>query len=345
MRLQESFDPPIVAPAHNGVNDMLTTFSATPMTPTRLVLFFVYPGFQVLDAAGPLAAFEAANAFAPGAYRLGVVSRDGGLVESSGGTQLATRPADLADTADTLIVMGGDGVFAAAADAPTLRFLADSSAPLRRVASVCSGAFLLAAAGLLDGRRATTHWRRSRDFARRFPQVKLEEDRIYTRDGKLWTSAGISAGIDLALALIGDDLGEAVARQVARQLVVYYRRPGGQSQFSEMAELQPAGGRFADLLDHIRSHLDARLGVDELAALAHMSPRNFSRRFTAEVGVSPARAVERLRVEAAAAALESGGGSVQAVARKFGFADPERMRRAFVRILGVPPSARRRAAA
>ncbi len=314
------------------------------MTPTRLVLCFVYPGFQVLDAAGPLAAFESANAFVPGAYRLGVVSRDGGLVESSGGAQLATGSCAAVTGADTLIVMGGDGVFAAAADAPTLRFLAASSRPLRRVASVCSGAFLLAAAGLLDGRRATTHWRRSRDFAQRFPQVKLEEDRIYTRDGKLWTSAGISAGIDLALALIADDLGEAVARQVARQLVVYYRRPGGQSQFSEMAELQPAGGRFAGLLDHVRKHLRERLDVDQLAGLACMSPRNFSRRFKAEVGVTPARAVERLRVEAAAAALESGGVSVQEAARECGFADPERMRRAFVRILGVPPSARRRAA-
>ena len=157
------------------------------------------------------------------------------------------------------------------------------------------------------------------------------------------TYANAIAGTFAALALIADDLGEAVARQVARQLVVYYRRPGGQSQFSELAELQPAGGRFAALLDHIRSHLQDRLDVHELAGLACMSPRNFSRCFAAEMGVTPARAVERLRVEAALAALESGAASVQQVARTCGFDDPERMRRAFIRTLGVPPSSRRRA--
>lgn len=311
---------------------------------TRTIRFLVYPDFQILDAAGPLSAFEAANGAAPGAYALQLVSRDGGLVASSGGIRLATEAMDDAPDADTLIVVGGDGVYPATGCAATVDFVARSGARLRRVASVCSGAFLLATAGLLDGRRATTHWQRTPAFASRFPQVKLEADRIFIRDGKVWTSAGISAGIDLALALIADDLGEAVARHAARQLVVYYRRPGGQSQFSELAALQPADGRFAALLDHIRSHLDERLDVDALAEKACMSPRHFSRRFTAEVGVSPARAVERLRVEAAAAQLESGGASVQEVARRCGFGDPERMRRAFVKLLGVPPSARRRAA-
>jgi transcriptional regulator GlxA family with amidase domain len=310
---------------------------------SRQIAFLLYPGFQVLDAAGPLAAFEAANAFVPNAYRLTPIARDGGLVASSGGACLAAAGFDDAAEADTLIVAGGDGVFAAAECTATVGFVARCGASLRRIASVCSGAYLLATAGLLDGRRATTHWRRSRDFARRFPEVRVEEDRIFTQDGKVWTSAGISAGIDLALALIADDLGEAVARQVARQLVVYYRRPGGQSQFSELAELQPAGGRFAALLDHIRSHLQDRLDVHELAGLACMSPRNFSRCFAAEIGVTPARAVERLRVEAALAALESGAASVQQVARACGFDDPERMRRAFIRTLGVPPSSRRRA--
>jgi transcriptional regulator GlxA family with amidase domain len=310
---------------------------------TRQIVFLVYPGFQVLDAAGPLAAFEAANACVPGAYLLELIARDGGLVASSGGTRLAATAFSDRAGDDTLIVTGGDGVFAAAECATTVGFVSNSGAALRRIASVCSGAYLLATAGLLHGRRATTHWRRSQDFARRFPEVQVDADRIFTRDGKVWTSAGISAGIDLALALIADDLGEAVARQVARQLVVYYRRPGGQSQFSEMAELQPAGRRFAALLDHVRSHLRDRLDVDELAGLARMSPRNFSRCFAAEVGVTPARAVERLRVEAALAALESGARSVQKAAREFGFADPERMRRAFMRTLGVPPSSRRRA--
>lgn len=309
---------------------------------SRCIAFLVYPGFQILDAAGPLAAFEAAGAFVPGAYRLVVLSRDGGLVASSGGASLATAAIADGPAVDTLIVVGGDGV-EAAADCPLTRgFVARSGAGLRRIASVCSGAYLLAAAGLLDGRRATTHWRRAPDFARRFPAVRVEDDHIFTRDGNVWTSAGISAGIDLALALITEDLGERVTRQVARQLVVYYRRPGGQSQFSALAELQPAGQRFEGLLDHIRSNLQAPLDVDTLARIACMSPRNFSRCFTAETGVTPARAVERLRVEAAAAALESGNRPVQQVARDCGFGDPERMRRAFLRTLGMPPSARRR---
>ncbi len=309
---------------------------------SRCIAFLVYPGFQILDAAGPLAAFEAAGTFVPGAYRLVVLSRDGGLVASSGGTSLATAAIADGPAVDTLIVVGGDGV-EAAADCPLTRgFVARSGAGLRRIASVCSGAYLLAAAGLLDGRRATTHWRRAPDFARRFPAVRVEDDHIFTRDGNVWTSAGISAGIDLALALITEDLGERVTRQVARQLVVYYRRPGGQSQFSALAELQPAGQRFEGLLDHIRRNLQAPLDVDTLARIACMSPRNFSRCLTAETGVTPARAVERLRVEAAAAALESGNRPVQQVARDCGFGDPERMRRAFLRTLGMPPSARRR---
>lgn len=312
---------------------------------TRTIRILVFPGFQILDAAGPLSAFEAANELQPGAYALEVVSCAGGAVASSCGVAFATQPfqADQhrLERADTLVAVGGDGVYPASHDPVAVDYVRRCGARLPRVASVCTGAFLLAAAGLLDGRRATTHWVRSRAFAERFPQVRLEPDRIYVRDGAVWTSAGITAGIDLALALIADDLGEAVARHAARKLVVYFRRPGGQSQFSQLAELQPADGRFATLLDHIRSHLDERLDVEALAGLAHMSPRHFSRRFTAEVGMPPARAVERLRVEAAAAQLERGGDSVQAVARRCGFGDPERMRRAFVKILGVPPSARR----
>jgi transcriptional regulator GlxA family with amidase domain len=309
---------------------------------TRAIALFVYPGFQLLDAAGPLSAFEAANGAVPGSYRLEAVSLAGGPVASSSGIQILTHAADSGDAIDTLLVAGGDGVDAASADAAALAFVGAACTAARRAASVCSGAWLLASAGLLDGRRATTHWRRSPAFARRFPQVSLDADRIYIRDGKFWTSAGITAGIDLSLALIADDLGDSVARQVARQLVVYYRRPGGQSQFSEIAGMQVAGGTFTDLLDYVRHNLQARLDVDELAARACMSPRHFARRFKAEMGVTPARAVERLRVEAAAAALESASASVQAVARSCGFGDAERLRRAFLRIHGVPPSARRR---
>jgi len=212
----------------------------------------------------------------------------------------------------------------------------------RRVASVCSGTYVLAAAGLLDGRRATTHWSRTRDFTRRFPKVRLNADRIFVQDGKFWSSAGITAGIDLALALIGEDLGEEIARRTAQQLVVYHRRPGGQSQFSPLLAMDRPDGRFGPLLDHIRGHLRDRLSITDLARVSCMSPRNFSRTFKEEIGTAPAKAVERLRVDTARAALESGGSSIQHVAAACGFGDPERMRRSFLRVLGAPPSALRR---
>jgi transcriptional regulator GlxA family with amidase domain len=195
---------------------------------------------------------------------------------------------------------------------------------------------------LLDGERATTHWSRTPDFRKRFPDVRLEADRIFVRAGKIWTSAGISAGIDLSLALIAADLGEAVARRTAQELVVYYRRPGGQSQFSALLELERADGRFGALLDHVREHLDSRLGVEVLARRAGMSPRHFAREFSAELGVTPARAVERLRTETAHAALASGAASLEEVARRCGFGSAERMRRAFLRVYGKSPSAVKR---
>lgn len=304
--------------------------------------FVLYPGFQILDASGPIAAFEMASQFAPGGYRLSLVSADGGTVPSSSGVVLLARRFEEVDEVDTLIVVGGDGVVAAAGCTRIRRFLEETSPLAKRVASVCSGAYLLASAGLLDGKKATTHWRRSRDFRARFPAVQLDDDKIYINDGRFWTSAGISAGIDLSLALIAQEHGEGLARQVARQLVVYYRRPGGQSQYSALLEMTNGEGRFTELLEFIRSNLDKPLGVPDLAERACMSPRHFARIFAAEVGTTPARAVERLRVEAASAALESGSCSVQAAARQYGFSDAERMRRAFLRLKGIPPSALRR---
>jgi transcriptional regulator GlxA family with amidase domain len=198
---------------------------------------------------------------------------------------------------------------------------------------------LLAAAGILDGKRATTHWSRTLDFARRFPKVHLEPDRIYIKDGRVWTSAGITAGIDLSLALIEEDLGEAIARRTAQQLVVYFRRPGGQSQFSALLEMERANGRFAALLDYVRSNLGKRLTVATLADQACMSSRHFSRAFHAETGTSPAKAIEHLRAEAARGALSGSGRSVQDIARAHGFGNAERMRRTFLRLFGVTPSA------
>lgn len=314
------------------------TFSAMP----HKLIFVVFPDFQLLDVAGPITAFEMANRIAPTSYELILVSEEGGAMRSSSGTTLLTESFKHARNADTVIAAGGEGVIEAAASAAVLALIRSLSQEARRTASVCSGAYLLAAAGLLNGRKATTHWRRSADFRRRFPEVALDEDRIYVKDGNLWTSAGISAGIDLSLALIADDLGEQIARQVARQLVVYYRRPGGQSQYSALLEMSVGEGRFSELLDYIRNNLDKPLTVSDLADRACMSPRHFSRCFTAEIGTTPARAVERLRVEAAGTALESGKGSVQLAAREYGFGDVERMRRAFIRVKGVPPSVAKR---
>jgi transcriptional regulator GlxA family with amidase domain len=308
----------------------------------RRIAFLVYPQFQILDATGPIAAFEIAERYRPGTYTLRSVAATPGAVASSSGACLQASALGRADTVDTLIVAGGEGSRAAALCARTRRFVLACAERSRRVASVCSGTYVLAAAGLLDGRRATTHWSVTADFCRRFPKVHLDADRIYVRDGRIWSSAGITAGIDLALALIGEDLGEDIARRTAQQLVVYRRRPGGQSQFSPLLQMERTDGRFGELWDHVRTHLRDRLSVTELARVSCMSPRNFSRVFKEEVGIAPAKAVERLRVDSARADLESGNRSIQQVAAECGFGNPERMRRSFLRVLGAPPSALKR---
>jgi len=309
----------------------------------RRIAFLLFDGFQILDAAGPLAAFEIAGRYCEGAYRLDVIAAEGGPIASSS-TATISAGAFRAAACDTLIVAGGDGTRTAFRDQRILKFVRRAAERARRVTSVCSGAFILAAAGLLDGRRATTHWSRTAEFARRFPKVRLEADRIYVKDGPVWTSAGITAGIDLALALIAEDLGEDIAKRTAQQLVVYYRRPGGQSQFSALAELGRPDGRFGALVGWARERLDQPLGVEQLADRAAMSPRNFARVFTAETGVTPAKAVERLRLEAARERVEAGVEPIDAIATKVGFGDPERMRRAFLRAFGQPPQALRRTA-
>ncbi|HWX69354.1 MAG TPA: GlxA family transcriptional regulator [Steroidobacteraceae bacterium] len=308
----------------------------------RRIAFLIFPRFQLLDAAGPLAAFEIAGRMRPETYSLRVIARTPGPVASSSGAPLGADGFGRAGDIDTLIVAGGEGVRDALACARTLGFIRACAERARRVTSVCSGSFLLAAAGLLDGRTATTHWSCSEEFRGRFPQVHLDPDRIFVRAERFWTSAGITAGIDLALALVGEDLGDSVARRAAQQLVVYHRRPGGQSQFSALLELEGTGGRFATLLEYMRAHLGGQLGVEQLAARACMSPRNFARAFHHQTGVTPAKAVERLRADAARALLDSGARSMQEIAQHCGFGDPERMRRAFLRLFGTPPSALRR---
>jgi transcriptional regulator GlxA family with amidase domain len=307
----------------------------------RAVAFVIFPDFQLLDVAGPLSTFGIAERFRPGSYALSVIAAGGGEVPSSCGVNLSACPLR-SGPLDTVVVSGGDGTRALPQLGELVAWLRGVKA--RRIVSVCSGAFFLAEAGLLDGRRATTHWGRTDDFARRYPAVRLEADRIFIRDGEIWTSAGISAGIDLALALIEDDLGAAIARRTAQTLVVHHRRPGGQSQFSALIDLGGRSGRFADLMDWMRERLAEPLNVERLAEQAGMSPRNFARAFAAEVGTTPAKAVERLRLEAARTAVETGSEPIDRVAETAGFGDPERMRRAFLRAFGQPPQALRRAA-
>lgn len=308
---------------------------------TRRIGVLVFPDFQLLDAAGPMTAFEIADRYQPGAYEVETLSRGGGLVRASGGVAIDSRPFSLADRFDTLLLSGGEGARGPAICAATLDFVRAVGTASRRVASVCSGAYILAEAGLLEGRRATTHWNRTDHFRRAYPNVKLDADRIFVRDGPVWTSAGITAGIDLALALIGEDLGEDIARRTAQQLVVYHRRPGGQSQFSALLEME-AGGRFDPLLAWMRENLRRPLTVPDLAEQAKMSERTFLRAFSAELGLTPAKAVERLRLEAARTLLESQPLQVEDVALEVGFGDSERMRRAFLRAFGQPPQALRR---
>lgn len=323
---------------------------------TCRIVFVLFPGFQQLDLAGPMAVFELARLEQPSSYRWRLAAAAAGTVRSSAGLDWPVQALpQRCGHADLVMVIGGDGVDAACQDPRLLRWLQRASSQGARIASICSGSLLLAAAGLLDGRAATTHWSRSRQFATEFPRVRLQPDRIFVREPaltggeqarpELWTSAGMTAGIDLCLALVAHDCGEEAARAAARQLVVERRRAGGQSQFSPLLELQRPEGRFGELIEYIRAHLKHDHRVEELAARACMSPRHFARCFRAETGATPAHVVERLRVEAARAALESGLPSVQRIAEDCGFGSAERMRRSFQRLLGRPPAALRKSGA
>ena len=304
----------------------------------------VFPGFQLLDAAGPISVFEIAARFAGGPASIKVLALTPGPVRSSSGVELLARGLRPSGAISTLIVAGGEGVRTAATCQKTLAFVRAIAKRGVRVASVCSGAYILAEAGVLDGRRATTHWQRTRHFLGAYPKIKLEPDRIFVRDGNIWSSAGISAGIDLALALVAEDFGDEIAQKTARQLVLYQRRSGGQSQFSSLLELKAPTGRFTALLTWAREHLDAPLTVEDLAEQAGMSSRHFARAFIAETGTTPSKAIERLRIEVARQRVQSSSEAIERVAESTGFRDPERMRRAFIRAFGQPPQSLRRAA-
>jgi len=302
--------------------------------------FVLFPGANILSSA-PISVFEVANFCADKPfYELQVLSENGGSVRTSWGITVETEAFGEPDF-DTLLI--GAGTEIEDGSPKLMEFIERGLAVSRRVAAPCTGAFLLAQAGILDGRRVTTHWAYARELQRRFPKVKVEEDRIFIIDGSVWTSAGMTAGIDLALAMVESDLGTPIARAVAKKMVVYHRRAGGQSQFSTLLELDPKSDRIQSALSYARRNLKMALSVEQLAEVANLSPRQFSRAFRAETGQSPAKAVENLRVEAARLMMEQGQLPTETVAHETGFADRERMRRAFLRAFGQPPQAIRRA--
>jgi transcriptional regulator GlxA family with amidase domain len=303
--------------------------------------FIVPQRFQLMSLAA-LTAFEIVNLPpADQRYDIHLLSEHGGPVRSSSGMTLETEA--FGDPAfDTVIVGSITEMDMPSSGATTIAFVQEAAKASRRVASICSGAFVLAEAGLLSGRRATMHWAHATSFRARFPDVRAEEDRIFINDGPVWTSAGMTAGIDLVLALIDNDLGPEAAKMVARLLVMNQRRMGGQKQHSALLDMTPKSDRIELVLAHIRQNLRNPLTIEELAAVASLSPRQFSRAFLGETGQSPAKAVERLRLEAARFMIEEGRHTVNVVAQETGFVDRERMRRAFLRTFGVPPEILRR---
>ncbi len=299
----------------------------------------VFPGFQILDLAA-VSVFEMVNVVTGrNTYEVTILSEPGGPVVSSSGVSVLTHR--FAEPGFDTVLVAGDISIAAPTEG-MIRFVCRAAAASRRIASICTGAFVLAAAGLLNGRRATTHWASARQLQRRYPAIKVEDDCIFITDKNVWTSAGMTACIDLALALVEADLGFEVSKAVAQNMVVYHRRTGGQSQFSAMLELESKSDRIRQALDYAKRNLRKALSVGELAAVANLSSRQFSRAFRAETGQSPAKAIASLRVEAAKSLVEESRHAIDVVARETGFADPERMRRAFIRKYGHPPQTFRR---
>ena len=318
---------------------------------TRRVLFLAYPGFQSLDLTGPLEVFAQADRLVPTAvprYRTELVAATTApLVSGSGLAVLPHR--DFAEALaeaepiDTLVVVGGEGVRGAVRDSATVEFVRTAAASARRITSVCSGAFLLARARLLDGRRAVTHWASCAQLAELYPRVSVDADPIFVRDGPVWTSAGVTAGIDLALALVEEDHGAELARTIAKELVVFVQRPGGQAQFStQLAAQRPRRDSLRAVQDWIADHLHEDLSLPALAALAGLSERHFSRLFRAETGLTVSAYVEAARIEAAQRLLESTPDGLARIARTCGFGTVETMHRTFNRAIRVTPGEYRR---
>ncbi|MEO1679318.1 MAG: helix-turn-helix domain-containing protein [Pseudomonadota bacterium] len=325
----------------------MSTFSAITVEPpsdARQIMFVIYPGIALLDLAGPLQVFSWARE--PGTDQLGyhtrILSHHGGrvpsdtLVEVDSDAIASCRTSDI----DTLIVIGGDGVYAGARDADFVASIALLASMSRRVCSVCSGSYLLARAGLLHERRAVTHWEDADILKRDFPSILLETDPIYIKDGHVWTSAGVTAGIDMSIAIVAEDLGREAALERAQSLVTYMVRPGGQSQFSPALERQKLDrdGRFEALHEWIADNLRENLSVEQLAGFESMSIRNFHRVYIDTMGMTPARAVASIRMERARDMLETSSTRIKSVAYMCGFRSEEQMRRTFLRVLGLSPT-------
>ena len=319
---------------------------ASRLKPERRIAVAVYPGVSLLDLGGPLEAFRVASEFAGTRsrrlnYKCSVVSSRGGQVPTADGVPLITESIRSLDRIeiDTLIVPGAFLVEDVTRDVELIKWVAKRAPKCRRVCSVCVGSFMLAAAGLLNGRRAATHWMHTQLLARQYPDVKVEPDAIFVHDGRVWSSAGVTTGIDLALALIEEDSGRETAIGVARVLVVYLKRAGGQSQYSALlaAQAESESNNFAELERWIAENLRADLSIESLADRAHMSPRNFARMYAKKRGRTPAKAVEAIRIDAARRRLEETDARIETIADECGYSGEEQMRSAFVRVLRIPP--------
>lgn len=306
--------------------------------------YLLSDGFQVMAIASQTV-FEYGNLVAGEPfYRIENFSIDGGEVRSSLGMAVGTRAVNHRTAIDTWIVAGVTDPLGQPPSEGVLSFLRKAGNRARRIGAICTGGFVVAEAGLLAGRRATTHWAFARELQKRFPEIRVEEDRIYIVDGPVWTSAGMTAGLDLALAMVEKDLGSDIARSVAHKLVMHQRRSGGQSQHSEMLDLAPKSDRIQNALNYARKNLSRPLTVEELAEKVNLSPRQFSRVFTLETGQSPARAIESLRLEAARLMIEQSRHPLEVIAKETGFRDRRHMREVFIRGFGMPPQAVRREA-
>lgn len=311
----------------------------------KTIHVLAFANMQILDVTGPLQVFASANDLArqrdlPIPYAPSVIASSGGAVMSSAGLAVLAEPLPQ-EPSDTLIIAGGWGIYPAAEDVSLVDWVREHAARCRRVASVCTGAFLLAASGWLDGRRVVTHWTRCEQLAQQHPNLQVEANPIFINDGPVWTSAGVTAGIDLALAMVEEDLGSEIALDVARHLVVFLKRPGGQSQFSVTLSLQNQGNRFDELHAWIAEHLTCDLGIPTLAEQAGMSERSFIRHYRTDTGQTPARAIELIRVETARRLLSDTGLPVKRIAANCGFGSEETLRRSFLRAIGVTPQAYR----